>query len=905
MLLATKASFESAVKTPVHPKQSRALIGLQGVTSSAGEEEMDGMRDQGIASTGGVGGADFDTTPSHGCEEKGDNSGSPKSSAWPRPLFPVLQSSKRSFDVDNLFFLAGNLEREVLSKQAALEITAEEANELRKTITDSSQPALDCPLAGCKAKLHGVEAFASHYNSVHSAMCCTCRKVFPTTRLLNLHVAESHDAFFQAKVARGYKMYECLVEDCADRFATEAARHQHLVDKHMFPRSFRFNAKCSHPSQKQRWKIAQKSGGTLQDQATGGRGLSRGGGGRMGGQGRGGQGGQGGRGERGGRGGQGGRGGRGGQGGRGGRGGQGGRGAAVVGWKAGEGMRWREQGKLAECSLAVADNREEGMEARSEAAPMGIDRMEQAGGMTTTTHDDVSKDSPVKRKQDQAAAGSLEDMMEMRRAGSSEAAMETERATVSRAGEHRDNFVKEPPPEEKAGQGDAGDFDAAMEIENLSVSMSRLRTASETASQPKSICFGRRMKQGAAFYRIVHNEGRLKGAKGQARGGTDVRSAGGNQPMDEAQGAVQGRSKLEKGQVRGGTQVLSDGGQQPMEEEQGVEQIVEPVATRIEHVTYGLPGRYLTNICRESPKLRKRASLLVHVRTSMGHISAMDEELVDAEDDDIPEEVSLKKGKEIAAEQSKVERFEKKRVADAVKEKREKRIRARQEEKRARLEELAAAENSKLKKAEKQQQQKEMKKNKTRSGDESLQNRSAEDGGTQMAQSSRRGDERDGKSADDADERDEGSSDDDDDGTEEEMQGKLLSESIVRALTEREQKTESERGSVSRAEQGALGQSEHWGGRRDSGKEKKNKRRKEKMVNKSTEKLIIDNGLEVAVLPDPGNVGVEFKPSASAASFHREQLYGSRLRRSLGMVAPKGLPGGGGGAALFLGAATR
>lgn len=51
-------------------------------------------------------------------------------------------------------------------------------------------------------------------------------------------------------------MYECLVETCVARFASDGSRHRHLVDKHAFPPSFHFNAH-SHPSQKQRRKIRE------------------------------------------------------------------------------------------------------------------------------------------------------------------------------------------------------------------------------------------------------------------------------------------------------------------------------------------------------------------------------------------------------------------------------------------------------------------------------------------------------------------------------------------------------------------------------------------------------------------------------------------------------------------------
>ncbi|KAH9536294.1 hypothetical protein CY35_17G100000 [Sphagnum magellanicum] len=108
-----------------------------------------------------------------------------------------------------------------------------------------------CPIVGCGTKLRGLGDLEAHYVSRHTATCSVCAQMFPTTRLLNLHVSETHDSFFQAKVARNYPMYECLVEGCAGRFHTDMARLQHLVDKHRFPRSFHFHIK-KHASQRHR-----------------------------------------------------------------------------------------------------------------------------------------------------------------------------------------------------------------------------------------------------------------------------------------------------------------------------------------------------------------------------------------------------------------------------------------------------------------------------------------------------------------------------------------------------------------------------------------------------------------------------------------------------------------------------
>ncbi|GJP53360.1 hypothetical protein CLOM_g12517 [Closterium sp. NIES-68] len=118
-----------------------------------------------------------------------------------------------------------------------------------------------CPIPGCHVVVQGALALDAHHQAMHRAMCATCSKAFPSNRLLNIHVAEAHDSFFQAKVARGLAMYECLVETCSHRFPSDAARHQHLVARHHYPPSFHFHSLSqSHPSQRRRRQMAQHRG---------------------------------------------------------------------------------------------------------------------------------------------------------------------------------------------------------------------------------------------------------------------------------------------------------------------------------------------------------------------------------------------------------------------------------------------------------------------------------------------------------------------------------------------------------------------------------------------------------------------------------------------------------------------
>ncbi|CDP16701.1 unnamed protein product [Coffea canephora] len=170
--------------------------------------------------------------------------------------FPYWSPIRRRFDPESSFFAAGNVERELLAKQVALDLT-EEAKLQFRNMEDEESSKLYCPLVGCGAHLRSLDEFEDHYTSQHSAACSVCSRVYPTSRLLSIHVSEVHDSFFQAKVARGFAMYECLVEGCGLKLKSYKGRQQHLVDKHKFPTSFEFFKKA-HPSKKQRKKDQHK-----------------------------------------------------------------------------------------------------------------------------------------------------------------------------------------------------------------------------------------------------------------------------------------------------------------------------------------------------------------------------------------------------------------------------------------------------------------------------------------------------------------------------------------------------------------------------------------------------------------------------------------------------------------------
>ncbi|KAJ5995025.1 hypothetical protein N7481_002002 [Penicillium waksmanii] len=84
------------------------------------------------------------------------------------------------------------------------------------------------------------EDYEVHYRQAHVNRCAECSRNFPTGHFLNLHIEENHDALAAARRARGEKTYGCFIEDCERKCSTPQKRRLHLIDKHMFPRTYNF-----------------------------------------------------------------------------------------------------------------------------------------------------------------------------------------------------------------------------------------------------------------------------------------------------------------------------------------------------------------------------------------------------------------------------------------------------------------------------------------------------------------------------------------------------------------------------------------------------------------------------------------------------------------------------------------
>lgn len=72
-----------------------------------------------------------------------------------------------------------------------------------------------CHITGCCAVFNTLEEFEHHYNSLHRHMCCSCRRSFPTARLLDIHIQEWHDSLFTILAEK---------QDMVGRYGDRAAR---------------------------------------------------------------------------------------------------------------------------------------------------------------------------------------------------------------------------------------------------------------------------------------------------------------------------------------------------------------------------------------------------------------------------------------------------------------------------------------------------------------------------------------------------------------------------------------------------------------------------------------------------------------------------------------------------------
>ena len=85
-----------------------------------------------------------------------------------------------------------------------------------------------------------IEAFELHYAKDHCNRCTSCGNNLPSPHFLALHIDENHNPLREELEAKGEKTYGCFVEDCDKKCSTPQKRRLHLIDKHAFPKIYKF-----------------------------------------------------------------------------------------------------------------------------------------------------------------------------------------------------------------------------------------------------------------------------------------------------------------------------------------------------------------------------------------------------------------------------------------------------------------------------------------------------------------------------------------------------------------------------------------------------------------------------------------------------------------------------------------
>ncbi|GLD97569.1 hypothetical protein PINS_up006259 [Pythium insidiosum] len=139
---------------------------------------------------------------------------------------------RRGYSPENALFARGNELRE-LKFYRDLGLEMEERPEL------SPEPVMRCHLFSCDAAFATIAAYEEHYDLVHRNVCRECQRSFLSFRLLDIHISETHDAFFKV-LSKRQPMYVCLVDGCTEVFKHNDKRMRHLIQTHDYPATFSF-----------------------------------------------------------------------------------------------------------------------------------------------------------------------------------------------------------------------------------------------------------------------------------------------------------------------------------------------------------------------------------------------------------------------------------------------------------------------------------------------------------------------------------------------------------------------------------------------------------------------------------------------------------------------------------------
>lgn len=148
----------------------------------------------------------------------------------------------RKYSPEHPLFAAGTLQWAAKYYQDAESMVQPE--EVDAKVDEAS--TITCRLANCNVEFQTITGYEEHYDMVHRNICRECSRSFLSLRLLDIHISETHDAFFKI-LSKKQPMYVCLVDGCPETFQHDDKRTRHLMQVHQYPESFSFHPKRKHP----------------------------------------------------------------------------------------------------------------------------------------------------------------------------------------------------------------------------------------------------------------------------------------------------------------------------------------------------------------------------------------------------------------------------------------------------------------------------------------------------------------------------------------------------------------------------------------------------------------------------------------------------------------------------------
>lgn len=101
-----------------------------------------------------------------------------------------------------------------------------------------------CTFGSCAYKntfFNTYDEFEAHMLNYHHYICQECDRKLPSGFLLDLHIEENHDPFFDLKKDKDAQAYRCINKQCKGLFKSKEERKEHMVLEHAYPINYNFD----------------------------------------------------------------------------------------------------------------------------------------------------------------------------------------------------------------------------------------------------------------------------------------------------------------------------------------------------------------------------------------------------------------------------------------------------------------------------------------------------------------------------------------------------------------------------------------------------------------------------------------------------------------------------------------